>query len=203
MRLAEPLVRHIEANGRRYRVNLDFRRVLAFLDILARRDILPEARCYLAMKQIIRRPPKNDRKCAALITEMNRVLFRDDRKHRGAAGPRITDFEKDADYIKAAFLQAYGINLWRDRLHWQEFTALLGALPSGSKYTDILGIRARPLPDANKYNHKERENLIRAKAEFALELSADEAKRSFAAGALAMANSLKAYAAAKRGEENG
>ena len=202
MRLSEPLERHINANGRHYRADLDFRNVLAFLDILARRDILPEARCYLALKQIIRRPPKNDRKCAALIAAADRLLFRDERK-RLDAGQRITDFEKDADYIKAAFLQAYGINLWRDRLHWQEFTALLGALPAGSKYMDILGIRARPLPEANKYNVKERESLIRAKAEYALELSDDEIKRSFAAGAFAMAESLKAYAAAKRGEGNG
>ena len=70
--------------------------------------------------------------------------------------------------------QAYGIDLYRDKLHWIEFTELLNAIPEGSRYSEVVGIRARPIPAATKYNQHEREWLIKAKADVALKASEKE-----------------------------
>ena len=94
-------------------------------------------------------------------------------------GERITDLEQDADMIRAAFMQSYGINLYRDNLHWFEFSALLSCIPEGSKYSEILSIRARPIPEATKYNEKERAWLINAKAEFGLKLTQQEQEEKY------------------------
>lgn len=40
----------------------------------------------------------------------------------------VLDYDADADYIYAAFMEQYGINLITARLHWYEFTALLHGL---------------------------------------------------------------------------
>ena len=56
----------------------------------------------------------------------------------------LIDFEQDAEYIYASFLQAYGINLLKsqNRLTWTEFKALLNALPDNTIMQQIIEIRA-------------------------------------------------------------
>lgn len=167
MKLYEKLPHHVTVNGKRVRVNLEFRNVLRMMDILNRQDILPEAREWLAMKCICRRPRKG---MAKVVINM---LFPKQREHE-----RITDFEQDADLIRAAFWQEYGINLFRDRLNWFEFSCLLSCIPEGTRYSNILNIRARPLPEPTAYNAKEREWLLQAKAEFGLhETEQEQMKR--------------------------
>ena len=81
--------------------------------------------------------------------------------------------------IRAAFMQEYGINLFRAKLHWFEFTAFLYNLPNGNKYTEVVGIRGKPIPPATKWNQQEREALIKAKAAYALNYTEDERKKSY------------------------
>ena len=81
--------------------------------------------------------------------------------------------------IRAAFRQVYQIDLFRDKLHWLEFRELLQNLPDGNRYEEVLGIRARPLPAATKYNAKEREWLIKAKQSCALHMSEQEAAKKY------------------------
>lgn len=167
MKLNERLPNRITAGGKTYKVDLDFRNVLRFMDLLARDDLLPGAREYLALKCVMRHPPRKDAR--AVMDAVKAVLFPETKKSAG--GQKLTDFEQDADLIRAAFRQAYGIDLYRDTVHWVEFSALLNALPEGSRYAEVLGIRARPMPKATKWNTEEREWLIRAKAQCALKMS--------------------------------
>ena len=178
MKLQERLPDSITVGKRRYKLDLDFRNVLRLMDILARDDLIPAARDYLALKCVLKRPPKDS---GAVMEELRKMLFPEHKKQQ-SDGKRLTSFEQDADLIRAAFRQAYGINLYRDKLHWLEFTALLSALPEGSRYSEVLGIRARPMPSATKYNQAEREWLAKAKAACALEMSDNERERAYAEG---------------------
>lgn len=172
MRLDERLPERVTVGRKVYKVDFDFRNVLRFLGILARDDILPDAREYLALKCIMKHPPK---KAGALIKAVKEILFPGTKK--AAGGQKLTDFEQDADLIRAAFRQAYNIDLYRDRVHWLEFSTLLNALPEGSRYSEVLGIRARPMPKATKWNKEEREWLMKAKAQVALKKSDKEAEQ--------------------------
>ena len=171
MKLYEKIPDSVTVNGRKVKVNLEYRNVLRMIDILKEDDLLPDAREWLAMKCICRRPRKG------MKAEVMKLLFDDPKKN--AERERITDLGQDADLIRAAFMQEYGINLFREKLNWFEFSCLLAGLPEGSKYTEILGIRARPMPDATQYNAKEREWLARAKTEYALELTEEEQQRKY------------------------
>lgn len=173
MKLHERLPDSVTAGGKTYRVDLDYRNVLRMIDVLGREEMLPSAREYVALKCVMKRPPKN---AGPVLAALRDVLFSADSE---PAEQKLTDFEQDADLIRAAFLQAFGINLWRDRVHWLEFTGLLGALPEGSRYADILGIRARPMPKPTKYNAEERAWLAKAKLKHAVRMTEREAQNKY------------------------
>ena len=186
MRLYDRLPDHVISNGKKIRLDLDFRNVLRMMDIMGRDDLLPDARDYLALKCICKHPKKG------MMKDVKKLLgFRiPDSYHE-----RITDYEQDADLIASAFMQAYGINLFRDKLNWFEFLCFLSCIPEGSKYSDILSIRARPIPTATKYNQEERNWLIKAKADFALKITDEEQEvkyheslKSMSSGIMAMLN---------------
>ena len=99
--------------------------------------------------------------------------------------------------IRAAFRQAYGIDLYRDRLHWIEFTELLNALPDDTRYTYVVGIRARPMPPATKWNAEERTWLMKAKADVALFASEEEREANYQRDVANIAAAILAWAGEK------
>lgn len=172
MKLQDRLPGGVEARGKWVKLDFDFRNVLHMLDVLNNRDLIPEARNYLALKCLTKHPRHVPETMAAVRT----VLF-----IQGGDGEqkKLTDFEQDAPMIRTAFRQVYNIDLFRANLHWLEFIELLGNLPEGNRYMDVLGIRARPLPAPTKYNQKEREWLMKAKAAHALHMSDEEQERYY------------------------
>lgn len=195
MELFENLPTQISVNGKPYRIDLDFRNVFRMLNVLGRSELTPAARDYLAIKCVMKHPPKNAR---AALDALKELIFPDGRRKEDYK--KITDFTQDADLIRAAFMQTYGINLFRDRLHWFEFICLLHGLPDGNRYKDVLSIRARPLPNPTEYNAEERQWLIKAKAEYALEMTDEEQKNQYAQDVRGIALGLIAWA--ESGGEN-
>jgi hypothetical protein len=191
MKLQEALPDSVTVGGKRYRVDLDFRNVLNMLETLSRDDLIEDAREWLAVKCVMRKPPK--RGYSAVLIALRLMLFSGNQKEQ----KKLTDFEQDADLIRAAFRQTYGIDLYRDKLHWFEFTALLANLPEGSRYTDVVNIRLRPLPEPTRYNAKERQWLIDAKARYAIQMT--EKEQEEARNASFHATTLSLLRLAKRG----
>ena len=165
MKLYESLPDHVYIRGRKIKLDLDFRNVLRMIDIFLQDDLTDEAREWLAMRCICRHPVKG------MMPVVKRLLFPQDVKK---AKERIMDYAQDADLIRAAFQQAYGIDLYKEKMHWFRFSCLLACLPDGTRYSDVLGIRARPIPEPTKYNADERQWLIEAKARVRLHLSEKE-----------------------------
>ena len=175
IKLFQRLPDGVTVDGRFYPCDFDFRNVLKMLDIMQREDIYPDARDTLCVRCVVRRKVNN---VPAVYRAVKDILFE---KTPDGGGKKITSFEQDAGLIRAAFRQVYGINLFTDRMTWFEFTELLQNLPEGNKYTDVIGIRARPMPEATKYNAKERQWLMEAKQRYALHLSEAEAARKYQA----------------------
>lgn len=172
LKLFERLPDSITVDGKRYKCNFDFRNVLKMLEIMQRDDILPDARDYLCARCLCNAPKNASRVYTALCA----TLFPNAPE---TGGKRLTSYEQDAALIRTAFRQVYGIDLFRDNLHWFEFTELLQFLPDGCRYEETIGIRARPMPAATKYNAKEREWLLKAKQSVALHLSDKEQERKY------------------------
>ncbi len=196
MKLQERLPDSVVVDGKRYKLDLDFRNVLKMIDVLDRDDLMPEAKAYKALSFVCKRP-KNALK---VLESIKALLFKAPRK---TSGQKVTDFIQDAGLIRAAFRQAYGIDLYRDKLHWIEFTELLNAIPEGSRYSEVVGIRARPMPAATKWNQHEREWLAKAKANCRLEMSEKEQEKRYEQDVGNIAAFLLGMAQAKDVNENG
>lgn len=172
MKLQDTLPNGVTVDGRFYKLDFDFRNVLRMMDELDRDDVMPEARAYNALKCLTNRP-KNVPK---VLEAVKGLLFQEKPKKDAQ---KVTDFVQDAGMIRAAFRQAYGIDLYRDRLHWIEFSELLNAIPEGSRYAEVVGIRVRPMPAPTKWNAQEREWLLKAKADVAIHLSEKEQAKKY------------------------
>ena len=175
LKLYNRLPDSITVDGKRYKCDFDFRNVLEMLDVMQRDDIYPDARDYLCAKCVIRHriAPKNVRKVYDALCS---ILFE---KRPETGEKRLTSWEQDAGLIRSAFRQVYGIDLFRDKLHWLEFIELLQNLPEGNRYEEVIGIRARPMPAPNQYNAKEREWLMKAKQSVALHLTGIEQAKKY------------------------
>lgn len=58
------------------------------------------------------------------------------------AGAAIYSFDHDADYIYAAFLDQYGVDLQEVDLHWWKFKAMFRALRDTNEFVKIMGYRS-------------------------------------------------------------
>lgn len=172
MKLQDSLPEGVTVDGKFYRLDFDFRNVLKMMDELDRDDVMPEARSYNALRCLTKRP----RNVEKVLQAVKDLLFEQKPKKDAK---KVTDFVQDAGMIRAAFRQAYGIDLYREKLHWVEFSELLNAIPEGSRYTEVIGIRARPMPAATKWNAEERKWLLKAKADVALHLSEKEQAKQY------------------------
>lgn len=192
MKLQDRLPQGVTVGGHFYRLDFDFRNVLRMIDELDRKDLMPEAKAYRALRCLTRHP----RNAGPVMEAVKALLF-----HKKAAdGPRITDFVQDAGLIRAAFWQAYRIDLYTDRLHYLQFVELLAAIPEGTRYSYVVGIRARPMPAPTKYNAEERAWLVKAKADVALHYD-DEQERAerYSRDVANIAAALIGWAGAKNG----
>ena len=171
MKLTDKLPDGVTVDGRFYALDFDFRNVLRMMETLGNDDLMPDARDFLALKCLTKHP----RNVARALAAAKKVLF----TGTPGTGERLTSFEQDAGLIRSAFRQVYRIDLFRDHVHWLEFTELLQNLPEGNRYEEVLGIRAKPLPAPNKYNAKEREWLLKAKQQCSLHLTEKEAAKKY------------------------
>ena len=185
MKLQDKLPDGVMVDGRFYRMDFDFRNVFRMTEIMDE-ELLPEAKAYNALHCLCKHP-KN---VFAVYKAVTDLLFTAPRKN----GRKITDFVQDAGLIRAAFRQAYGIDLYRDKLHWFEFIELLNAIPNNTRYSEVIGIRARPMPEPTKWNQKEREWLLQAKADYALNLTDKEQAEQYKRDVSNLASVLRSMA---------
>lgn len=154
MKLNDPLVDSFEFEGVEYAIDLSFDNVLDAFDMQSNEelDIIGRAYAYLyvltgvefehidvdalALKKFIDE---------TFIGEKEEVVF--DRKGNPMPAKPVdkySDVVKDAEFIYASFVQAYGINLLKvqGELSWVEFKALLNGLPKDTIMQQIIQIRS-------------------------------------------------------------
>ena len=74
MKLYERLPDRVTADGHSYRVDLEFRNVLRMMEVMGRDDLIPQARDWLALRCIMRRPPRDWHRRTALLLADRSVL---------------------------------------------------------------------------------------------------------------------------------
>ena len=203
MNLSRALDQAITFDGKRYRLNLSFDTVLMVMEVQRDKLLTPLQRLQLGVeliagKKTARLPVE---KLEKLMTQINEEYVSAGVKTTEPGTPRVLDFEQDAALIYAAFQQAYGIDLnkERGRLDWRYFIALFQGLPDNTQIRQVMSIRQRPIPAADQHNAEQIAALLKAKEACALQVDEDEAEATFQAGV----NSFAARLIARAGGQNG
>ena len=127
---------HIEIFGAPFFLNTDYR---VWLDFPEKLDEMIAGRTDLLKRYFIGEPPPF---CQETVDEMAKFYYIKPEIPRTAeSDTRLIDYDIDANYIFAAFLQAYGIDLIETDLHWHKFQALIDALPEQTMMTKIMQYR--------------------------------------------------------------
>lgn len=184
----EPLPYFVDYKGKRYELTPAFNNVLSMYQAIEgctdseSLDIM----LYFLLKK--HRCPKE----YGLLKQITDILF----DQKPSKRERCFDFIQDSDLIYSAFLQAYGIDLYKEqgKLHWLQFKALLGGLPSATKLSEVIAIRLKPLPKPTKYNQREIAELMRLKQSVKLKISEAERQENLQAGLTKMAVFLTEWA---------
>ena len=169
MKINELTQKCVTVDGVSYRADFSFNAVLDACQILQETAMSEKDRQDLVLWLVCPDKIPSCKKPAVLAAYFNSL----DGKQR--PGEKVLDFEQDAGYIRAAFLQAYNVDLEVEigRLSWWKFSELLSGIPSNTKLAEIIDIRTRPIPARTKTNGEYINALLRAKAACAIKSQAN------------------------------
>ena len=158
MKLNDALITSFSIDDKEYDIDLSFNKVLDVFEILNEEEMTPLEQaqlivhlltgqelydikevvdCWIYIKEHFLEIEKETVQYDLLGNPMPKAKDEEERE-------KLIDFEQDAEYIYASFLQAYGINILKvqNKLTWTEFKALLNALPDNTIMQQIIEIRA-------------------------------------------------------------
>lgn len=180
MNIYDPYPETIDLDGKEYRLNMDFSRVLRVIDLSDDPGLTTADRIELQARLLL----ADDRECPADINAQARLVAAameliPKGQETGKPKERYIDFHQDAAMIRSAFFRI-GVDLTSDRLHINQFLELLGDLPSDTALMRTIEIRRKPIPKPTKHNAEQIAELQAAKARVAIKLSEEERRAQFA-----------------------
>ncbi len=140
--LLDKLPTSIEIDGTKYEVNSDFRYCLATILAFEDEELADTEKQQIMLSNLYKEIPEN-------LTEALRkaVWFLNggnEGSEEESSGMRLYSFQKDANYIFAAFRQTHGIDLQTiGYLHWWAFMALFLDLGQDTVFCQLINLRKR------------------------------------------------------------
>lgn len=139
------------ADGTEYPIHSDFREWIRFESLVTNADVPENLKVLIALRLVFADNVPDDLHAAH---EFASWFYRGGREPSGKdsgdiplASRRVYDLEYDSEYLYAAFLEQYGIDLCDiPYLHWWKFLALFRGLHD-CKMTDIMGYRGAEITD--------------------------------------------------------
>lgn len=128
----------VEVDGSLYTIQTSFKYFLRFIELLANKDIKPQDFDFMYKSK---KPQNRESGLIALVQFCNppQILPHTDKLE--SSSEKAVDYAVDADYIYAAFLEQYGIDLVESDMHWYKFQALFRGLHN-TKLNEIIGYRS-------------------------------------------------------------
>lgn len=172
----------VNINGTRIRLRTDFRIWIEFDRLLHDTKISPDEKIAMIAALCMEKPCGDARLCPDdVMTALCEFYLAEERGSPEPGSKRIFSPYEDGNYIYAAFLSEYGIDLLSiPYMHWFVFSALLRGLGDDCRLMKIMSFRtAKP---ENEKNPIKRRYLRKMKELYALpDMSDDESRdREFA-----------------------
>lgn len=162
-----------------YRINTGFRTAVLFELMMQDDSYYPAEKQEMALELFF--PARPDDVNAAMQAIIwfyeggdRKKNSREQRKRRSNRR-LIYSYEHDDQYIYAAFLQQYGIDLTSAKLHWWQFRSLFLALDDDCKFCKMMHYRAMNIDP--KMSKEEQKFYREMKEIYALPISDDEQQK--------------------------
>lgn len=159
----------VQIDGRDYKLNTDFRIWIEIEELLRSSELAPSkkiAKCFtLAYNEL---PPNP----STALEELLKFYFQGKTPSFALSPAResvtipLYDFSLDFEYIYAAFLNQYGIDLYETELHWWKFRTLLSCINDDCKFAKIISYRSINIQDVT--DSKQRQFYEKMKKIYAL-----------------------------------
>lgn len=148
----------VEVGGKKYRIHTDFRRWIELGRIMSDGAIPMSEKIVKALSLCYLRdslPPSVEGAIYALLGfyagTQKQPQAEKENNHRKSP---VYDFEYDAEYIFAAFMAQYKIDLSETDMHWHKFRALFLGLGEDNKICKIMEYRAIDLTQIKSKEQK-------------------------------------------------
>ena len=147
--LVDGLPDSVEIGGESIRINTDFRTGILFEEAITDAALSDLEKIETVLRLYY--PEDMPLRSWKEAIEQAAWFYRGGRDRAGNTGSGETaepcfSYEHDADYVYAAFLQTYGIDLTASFLHWWQFNALFKSLPENTQIMKIIGYRTMKIP---------------------------------------------------------
>lgn len=168
----------VDIDGAEYRINSDFRISILFELLMQDDEVGKRQKLIQGLKLYYPEIPHN---VTMAVDKM--IWFYRCGKETGNGGhgsgsgrtKQIYSFEHDDDYIYAAFLEQYGIDLQDvEELHWWKFRALFRGLSEDTEFVKIMGYRSVKI--TSKMSKEQREFYKKMQSIHALPITDAERK---------------------------
>jgi hypothetical protein len=140
----------ITPNG--FKIKTDFRQAIKFELLMQDKQIEEKEKTVLALNLFYDDLVDAKKQIEDIIWFYLHGKEIEENKEEGKSSQQIYSYEYDADYIFAAFLETYGVDLNIENLHWWKFKAMFNSLSEKTKFVEIMGYRAI---DLSKIQDKE------------------------------------------------
>lgn len=146
----------VEIDDKEYAINSNFRVSMLFELLMQDKTLSDEEKLYRSLELYYPIIPHNVDKAIKSILWFYRCgkdIIKSKKIGKGKSVSSVYDFEYDDDYIYAAFLDQYKVDLQDiEYLHWWKFKAMFKALREDNEIVKIMGYRSM---DLSKIKDKE------------------------------------------------
>lgn len=148
----------ITIDNKEYEINSDFRTSILFELLMQDKSIKDNDKIYLALELYYPNIPDDINSAIEKMLwfyRCGKYLITSKRKGKGKSDIKIYSFEYDDDYIYAAFMDQYGIDLQDIKyLHWWKFKAMFKSLKEDTEIVKIMRYRSMDLSKIKDKNEK-------------------------------------------------
>lgn len=174
--LVDLLPTKIEIDNKKYEINSDFRTSVLFELLMQDDSVKKEDKIFMALQLYYPVIPKNLNEAIEQMLWFYRCgkdITKSKGNGKGKSVTQIYSFEYDDDYIYAAFMDQYGIDLQDiEYLHWWKFKAMFKSLKEDNEIVKIMGYRSM---DLSKIKDKEQKSYYKKMQElYKIPVSKDE-----------------------------
>lgn len=168
----------VDIDGAEYRINSDFRISILFELLMQDDEVGKRQKLIQGLKLYYPEIPHNVTMAVDKMIWFYRCGKETESGGHGSGSGRakqIYSFEHDDDYIYAAFLEQYGIDLQDvEELHWWKFRALFRGLSEDTEFVKIMGYRSVKI--TSKMSKEQREFYKKMQSIHALPITDTERK---------------------------